>query len=106
MLKCHNYLICKNESENKFCFDCEMLFGKWRNKNNKIKFQSSSLCSICNNKDECVSRPTCEHLLCINCFKTLYYDCSNEIKIKEDLNLTEYLYYKNELKNCKFCKKN
>ena len=102
MLKCHNYLICKNESENKFCFDCEMLFGKWRNKNNKLIFKNSH-CSICNKKDTSVSRPTCDHLLCVNCFKTLYYDCSYEIE-SENLDLTEYLYYKNELKNCQLCK--
>lgn len=102
MSNCKNYIICQNNSKNDFCFDCEMLFGKWRNKNIILK-NNEDICTICNSKDKCISRPTCEHILCRNCFKVLYFGGTNYIKIKENLDLTEYLEYQNSLKICKNC---
>jgi len=101
---CKNYVICNNQTENDFCYDCEMLFGKWRNKNINLNFKIDN-CTTCELKNNiCVSRPTCEHFLCINCFKVLYFGSTNYINLNNDLNLGEYLEYKNFLKKCRICK--
>ena len=100
MLICKNYIICQNTSENDFCFDCEMLFGKWRNKN--INLTNNDICTICNKNDTCISRPTCEHFLCTDCFKVLYFGGTN-IKLQKNLDVTEYLEYQNSLKICQNC---
>jgi len=102
MLSCRNYIICQNISDKDFCFDCEMLFGKWRNKNINLK-TGEGICTICNSNDVCITRPTCEHILCANCFKILYFGGNNYIKTKDNLDLTDYLEYQNSLKICKNC---
>jgi hypothetical protein len=79
-LKCPNFIVCNNRLNNVYddglCMDCHSLFGKWRNFNNSsiLKIKDSEIeCPLCNIIDINIKRPHCEHTLCINCFKKLYY---------------------------------
>ena len=78
---CINVRVCYNyceESEliNGFCQECHIFFGKWRNGVEKINVceDSDKKCSCCKANDKLnVFRPNCEHLLCVDCFRHLYF---------------------------------
>jgi hypothetical protein len=104
-LKCPNFIVCNNRLNNVYddglCMDCHSLFGKWRN------FNSSSILKIVESKIECplcdiidinIKRPHCEHTLCINCFKKLYYGIELERPIFGDPEYLDKLNYWNKIK--------
>lgn len=79
-LKCPNFIVCKNRVDTTYdyeglCMDCYSLFGKWRNFNNSVlKIEESEIeCPLCKFVDINIKRPNCDHTLCINCFRKLYY---------------------------------
>ena len=78
---CPNYIICNNNIENitlgSICADCNLLFGKWRKKVGILKIKSEKeICPLCSNIDLSICRPDCEHYLCVQCFKILYFGTS------------------------------
>lgn len=105
MLKCPNNIICNNNisSDIELCLDCNMLFGTWRG-NRGILDQKNTTCPICTKDSLCVTRPNCNHFICIDCFKTLYFTVNTKIiKPEEDINISEYLDYQNSHKRCLEC---
>lgn len=81
---CPNYIICNNiirendiYNPDGLCLDCHLLFGKWRNKDGilrlKDKLEPKENCPVCDDKIQNIFRPSCNHFICINCFKKLYF---------------------------------
>ena len=106
MTKCYYFTICNNYAESLLCIDCNMLFGKWRTKKDYLSFKNNIDCSICKQNELCIMRPQCEHFICIQCFKILYFNHKDDkhlINIKPNLKLPEYLEFKSSLKKCNLC---
>jgi hypothetical protein len=105
MKKCTYYIICENDEYiNDLCYDCHMLFGSWRGVNTVLDTQDDLQCPLCAKISKCITRPKCDHFICTDCFKKLYY--SNEFYIiKEKGNLSEYLAFENSCKKCLECSK-
>jgi len=103
MTNCPNYIICNNnlKDDRMLCLDCNMLFGKWRGFKAILDITDDTSCTICSEINICVSRPNCEHYLCIKCFKDLYFITSN--KNIEDNKLSEYLEQIASYKKCHLC---
>ena len=80
-MKCPNYIICNNDITEKdiiphdgLCFDCHLLFGKWRNKTGILGVKKEEEeCPLCGYKLQTIYRPSCNHFLCLTCFKKLYF---------------------------------
>ena len=104
MSNCSNFIVCNNicEYENNVCRECIMLFGKWRGKKEILTKNFSEICNICNTKEMCITRPDCDHYLCIKCFKNIYFHIDTQI-IDDSEKLIDYLEYKNSLKKCSKC---
>ena len=79
-INCPNNIICSNtikDNDNTYdgvCLECYNLFGKWRNKNHILHIKESiEICPLCNNENIVIHRPSCDHFLCIDCFKKFYF---------------------------------
>jgi len=81
-IKCKNYEVCEGIlapwwfdcKNNYICTHCDMIMGKWINGNELLQFTNDIECPVCLNIKRCVSQPKCEHNICIECFKLIYYD--------------------------------
>ena len=104
MSKCQNHIICANtvDADKQICFDCNMLFGKWRGNNRILNIIENIKCPLCLRMNTCISRPSCEHFICVDCFKKIYFSKSNYIIKDYDL-LSEYLEFENMCKKCFEC---
>lgn len=102
MNKCCNYIICENISDNNICQDCIMLFGKWRGRKEILDVQEEQNCDICNDNGITITRPDCEHFLCVKCFKKIYTEPCTNIDNKFDT-LNDYLDYNHSIKKCYKC---
>lgn len=77
--KCPNYEICKNKGFNEifdcfhgFCTDCEFSTSKY----GKVlkKTEDKQECPVClKDEDRLYFLPTCNHALCGECFRKIYY---------------------------------
>ena len=104
MTNCPNYIICNNmlSDETGLCVYCEMLFGKWRGFTRGIlEIHNNSDCTTCFKKNICITRPSCDHIICIDCFKNTYFE--NTLAEVDDSELSEYLEKINSYKKCKLC---
>ena len=77
-IKCPNCIICSNTIKDNIyddvCLECYNLFGKWRNKNHILHTKETiEICPLCDNKNIVIQRPSCDHFLCIDCFKKFYF---------------------------------
>ncbi len=82
---CLNYNVCYHvcdpeflKTHNNLCSDCNYLFGKWRLLSSSTKpiiiLEDKHTCPIClKDNVKCVNRLSCEHYLCINCFRLIYF---------------------------------
>jgi len=102
MNRCCNYVICENICDTNICQDCVMLFGKWRGRKETLDIKEEQICNICNNNGLSVTRPDCEHFLCVKCFKQIYTDPYIDVINNFDI-LREYLDYNHSIKKCKKC---
>ncbi len=77
--KCPNYEICKNKHPKEglscfrgFCPDCEFSSSKYGMVFKKIEGKNE--CPVCFNDDkELYKLPTCQHLLCNDCFRKIFF---------------------------------
>ena len=101
MNRCSNYIICNNSTDNIICQDCIMLFGKWRGRKEILDIRKEQNCDICNNNGLSITRPDCDHFLCIKCFKQIYIEpCT--VGINNEI-LNNYLEYNHIIKKCNKC---
>ena len=113
MFNCRNYIICDNnvDTVNELCFDCNMLFGSWRGCKN-ISNNKQDIGTLCFKNDICIRRPKCEHYICKQCFKKLYFASGMYIikgclkdKGNQEALLSEYIDFENSCKKCFECDK-
>lgn len=104
-LKCPNFIVCKNRVDTTYdyeglCMDCYSLFGKWRNFNTSVlKIEDYEVkCPLCDIVDINIKRPNCDHTLCINCFRKLYYGIELEKPSFGDDNFLDKITYWNKFK--------
>lgn len=79
---CVNYLVCNNKVifTGETCIDCYCMFGNWRNRKEALHIEySNKPCQVCSYIGKTVLRPTCEHHICINCFRKAYFGIDPEI---------------------------
>ena len=90
-MECRNYIVCKNNEEmDDLCVACFHLFGKWRNrKREQIEVKrNKETCPLCDEMEQyIVYRIDCDHCICIDCFRKIYYGIEYE---KPLLSTTEY----------------
>lgn len=70
--KCSNYIICYNkEEEYEFCKECINLPFE----NKKIILSNDNQeCPICNKYMKLIKRNSCQHFMCKNCFKRIFFE--------------------------------
>lgn len=81
LIKCPNYKLCGSNYTERYgkchqnrCVKCNYLWG-----NKDLEFIESGECPICfNDQVELIKFPSCIHLSCINCFKTMYFTNNND----------------------------
>lgn len=80
IIKCKNYIICNEDIPISFihkneyiCTSCDINFGPWRGGKGKLKILEKNDCIICYENKEQIELPKCNHSLCIDCFKKIYY---------------------------------
>jgi hypothetical protein len=78
--ECKNFIACENKvsdnNDDELCFECYHMFGKWRNKpRNSISVKSQrDFCPLCEENEEItVYRMDCDHHVCLNCFRKIYF---------------------------------
>jgi hypothetical protein len=97
IIVCSNFITSNNNIYDGFCLDCHSLFGKWREKLSYplLETKENQYCAICKENQQCVKRPYCNHYICIDAFRKLYYGY-NKIKPFFPYNQEkENLYWKN-----------
>ena len=91
-IKCENYLVCDTLlpkwwlecKGNWLCTNCDMMFGTWTSNGKKYKGKGilpivkQSECPVCLETKKSVTQPRCNHTICIDCFKRMYYGESDE----------------------------
>ena len=102
MPNCCNFIVCNNTCDNITCIDCIMLFGKWRGRQEVLNTKDYENCNICNNIGISVTRPDCEHFLCIECFKKVYIE-PYITRIDNSVTLNKTLEYNFNIKKCEKC---
>ena len=79
-IKCKNYKVCEDTviewvcicEGNYLCTNCRTSFCTVE-ENGYLNFKNNEKCPVCNNIDECVKYPRCNHYVCIKCFKNNWY---------------------------------
>ena len=71
-IKCPNFEICEHFCDNDLCYTCDMMFGKWNGGKGELVFKQDDCC-ICLENKRCVSYPKCNHFVCIDDFKRMFY---------------------------------
>lgn len=77
MNQCKNYKLCQNMIPfNKcLCICCDLIFGEWNGGNkNELQTYGNYKCSYCLIIKETIEQPKCEHMICIKCYRTCYYE--------------------------------
>ena len=93
---CKNHMICQNRSyrEDRLCLDCYNIFGEWRSnqKTEVIMKDDNDKCPVCEEDDKTVIyRMNCDHFVCVDCFKKIYYGIElKKPQIKLGNNLEDY----------------
>ena len=96
---CKNYIVCTNITESAdICLECEMLFGRWRGNKGSLEIKENEICPVCLKINTCISRPNCDHFVCVECFKILFFESPN--LSQEGDELYNYLEYINRSKKC------
>lgn len=75
--ECGNYYICFSEinKDDEFCNDCQNL--PYENKKRIICRIEKSECLVCSKiSNITVKREECDHILCVNCFRKMFFDKS------------------------------
>jgi len=76
-VSCPNYLFCGNETPNesieKMCVDCEIIFGRWSGGRGKADIKDNIECPICLQTKMGITQPKCEHYVCLDCFRRCQY---------------------------------
>jgi hypothetical protein len=64
------------------CCGCDVAFGEWDGGKGILKFnENKKICAGCSKNKILVSLPKCNHTLCVECLKIVYYgDKGNFIK--------------------------
>lgn len=79
--KCQNFKICMetlpkwwHDYKNKLvCIKCDMELGEWNNDKETIKEYPNTKCTICLESKLCFEQPKCNHPICSNCFRIVYF---------------------------------
>jgi len=80
--KCLNYELCKSTicpgtKSGDFCINCDILFGDWKNGGKygdaQLKFIDNNECPICLETKRGVSYPRCNHYICLDDMKRIFY---------------------------------
>ena len=82
--ECENYSICFNQidKDDEFCKDCLILPYE-----NKKRIIEKAECSLCSKKSNIsVRREECEHTLCVNCFRKMFFKKSLSMPVFPYLN--------------------
>lgn len=96
--ECKNFIVCQNhldkDSINEICLDCSHIFNENRNRKKFVSVISElGNCNLCLDSDKIiVSRLDCEHQLCVDCFRKIYFGI--EIKKPSLLFGIDYIYSK------------
>ena len=115
-IKCPNYLFCNSlcpqwylYCHKGFCVNCAICYGKLLNTMDNVK------CTFCTKKNTLgVQNPKCDHYLCVDCFKRLYYGPDDDELLQlcgfnetqRDIVLNQYtLEPPSYLGKCPLCKK-
>src|SRR5690242_15106840 len=85
-IKCPNYVLCKViapvwyfDCHAGMCTNCDIIFGKWANHKGRPQIQESIECPVCLETNQTgIINPNCNHLICIKCFKKLYWNDKEE----------------------------
>ena len=81
-IKCPNFKVCNTlnpqcilDCHNGRCYQCNMLFGNWNKSGGcgNLNFIDNIECPICFENKEGVCMPRCDHYICIDCFKRIYF---------------------------------
>lgn len=78
---CKNFIVCKNkispneEIKEGICNDCYHIFGEWRERPRKcVEIKNiNDFCPLCDEKQTIVFRMDCEHAICVDCFRKIYF---------------------------------
>ena len=79
---CLNYELCKGTTchgtkSGDFCINCDILFGDWKNGGKygdaQLKFIDNNECPICLETKRGVSYPRCNHYICLEDMKRIFF---------------------------------
>lgn len=73
--ECENFNLCGEKIPlwMRRCTKCDIEFGKWNGGKGNLKEYPDNECPICLNTKTCFEQPRCEHLICDDCFRVLYF---------------------------------
>lgn len=83
-IKCKNFELCRGKIwegiDCYLCLNCDIMYGTWKSihgpkKTGKgyLNFKDDIECPICFETKRGVDQANCEHYLCIQCFRNIYY---------------------------------
>lgn len=108
-MSCANYFICCNNFkynttiDDVVCHDCHVMFSRFKPDGKLVFKTSQNPCQICKlEKPNFVERLSCKHLICTECFRSLFFDLSHELPSScgDFETLYDYLEFKRANKTC------
>jgi hypothetical protein len=80
-IKCKNHLLCGavlpewwyDCKGHYLCSNCDCMFGKWQGGKGVLPTKQDTECAVCLETGIAINLPNCEHYICINCFKRIWY---------------------------------
>lgn len=72
---CENYKLCKEMIPDWMtrCTKCDISFGEWSGGKGILKEYPDYDCPICQENKLCFEQPQCQHPICSDCFKIIYF---------------------------------
>lgn len=74
--RCKNFKLCRwlIPFWKDRCQKCNFKFKDWNGKSGEIEEYDSHICSICFKKTTCFEHQQCDHPICVDCFRIIYFD--------------------------------
>lgn len=83
-INCKNYELCGKSFPEQYqkgegtCLNCDIIFGKWNGGKGILQLSDIEECCVCLENKIHISLPKCNHKLCIECMRKIYFNEEDE----------------------------
>ena len=98
---CENFNLCKHQlpKDMSRCMNCDILLGEWDGGKGKLNEYTNTECPICYEITLCFEQPRCNHTICGECFRTIYFGEPSDELLEKNIGKEPIFPYEDILNN-------